>query len=184
MSRMIQFIDISIILLVQQLGIWIDIYSVFDEKCCILKLLWWWVSSSSEPLRLPEWWEENTASGQASVRERSPVGSWFSQSLFFNIPGTATEHVRTCGFIRNSSSLDKAPKIRDSVRLNCFESFSITLAAISSESREICSGAISGSSVFCDRLFFVFSGVSLETAANFLLFLKVAMILREKFCQL
>ena len=35
-----------------------------------------------------------------------------------------------------------------------------------------------------DWVLLVFSGVSLETAANFLLFLKVTMILREKFCQL
>ena len=41
-----------------------------------------------------------------------------------------------------------------------------------------------GSSVFCDWLFLVFVGVSLEIAANFPLFLNVAMILREKFCQL
>ena len=46
------------------------------------------------------------------------------------------------------------------------------------------SWAIPGPSVFSEWLFLVFSGVSLETAANFLLFLKVAMILREKFCQL
>ena len=45
------------------------------------------------------------------------------------------------------------------------------------------SWAISGSSVFCDLLSVVFSGVSLESIANFPLFLKVAMILMEKFCQ-
>ena len=43
--------------------------------------------------------------------------------------------------------------------------------------------ATSGSSVFCNWLFLVYSGVSLETAASFFLFLKVAMILREKFSQ-
>ena len=37
-----------------------------------------------------------------------------------------------------------------------------------------------GLSVFCDWLFLVFSGVSLEAAANFHLFLNVAKILREK----
>ena len=80
----------------------------------------WWVSSSYEPIRLPEWWVENTASEQGSPRERSPVGSRFSESLFLDVPGTATEQVRTSDFRRNSSSLDKAPKIRDSVRLNSF----------------------------------------------------------------
>ena len=41
------------------------------------------------------------------------------------------------------------------------------------------SWAIPRSSVFCDSMFLVFSGVSLEIAASFLLFLKVAMILRK-----
>ena len=41
------------------------------------------------------------------------------------------------------------------------------------------SWAISGSSVFCDWLFLVFSGVSRETAASFFLFLKVAIILKK-----
>ena len=145
----------------------------------------WWVSSSSEPFRLPEWWEEHTTSGQGSFSERSPVGPRFSESLFLlDVPGTATEQVRTCGFRRNSSSSDKAPKIRDSVCLNSFERFLVTLLSISSETWEMYSCAIPGSSVFCDCLFFVFSNVSLQTAANCLLFLKVAMILREKFCQL
>ena len=71
--------------------------------------------------------------------------------------------------------------MRDSVRLNSFESFLVTL---SSETWEMYSWASSGSSVLCDWLFLLFLGASLETAANFLLILKVAMILREKFCQL
>ena len=62
--------------------------------------------------------------------------------------------------------------------------FLVTLPWVSSETWEMYSWAISGLSVFCDWLFFVFSGVFLETAANFLLFVKIAIILREKFCQL
>ena len=93
----------------------------------------WWVSSSSEPIRLLDWWEENTASGQGSFRERSPFGSRFSESLFLDVPGTATEQVRTCGFRRNSSSLNKAPKKHDTVLLNSFESFLVTFPSISSE---------------------------------------------------
>ena len=46
------------------------------------------------------------------------------------------------------------------------------------------SSAIPGLSVFCDWLFFVISGVSVETAANFLLLTNVAMILQKKLCQL
>ena len=144
----------------------------------------WWVSSSSEQFRLPEWWEGIIALGHGLFRERSPVSSRFSESLFLDVPGTATEQVRTCGFRRKSLSLDKAPKIRDSVRLNSFESFLVTLPSISSETWEMYSCASSGSSVFCDWLFLVFSRVFLETAAKILLIVRVAMILRAKSCQL
>ena len=74
--------------------------------------------------------------------------------------------------------------MRDSVQLNSLESFLVTLPSISSETREIYSWAIPESSVFCDWLFLVFSGVSLETAASFLLFLNLAIFLSEKLCQL
>ena len=83
----------------------------------------WGYSSTPGLFRLPEWWEENLTSGQGSSKERSPVGSRFSEMLILDVPGTATEQVRTCGFRRKSSSFDKAPKIRDSVLLNSFESF-------------------------------------------------------------
>ena len=112
-------------------------------KFCNFKMQLWWDSSSSEPFRLPEWWVENIASGQGSLKERSPMGSRFSESLFLDVPGSATEQVRTCGFKKNSSSLDKTPKKRDSVRLNSFESFSVTLPSISSKTWEIYSWAIS-----------------------------------------
>ena len=82
------------------------------------------------------------------------------------------------------STLDKALKMRDSVLLHSLESFLVTFPSISSETWVIYSSAISGISVFCNWLFLVFSGVSLETAANFLLFLNVAMILKEMLCQL
>ena len=65
--------------------------------------------------------------------ERSPVGSRFSELLFLDVHGTATEQVRTCGFRRNSSSFDRALKIRDSVLLNSFQRFLVTLPSISSE---------------------------------------------------
>ena len=144
----------------------------------------WWVSSCSGSFALPEWEVENNASGQGSPRERSPVGFRFSDSLFLDVPRKATEQVQNCGLRRNSSSSDKAPKMWDSFWLNFFETLLITLPSISSETWEMYSWAISGSSVFCDWLFLVFSGVSLETAANFPFFLKVAMILREKLCHL
>ena len=55
------------------------------------------------------------------------MGSRFSTSLFRDDPGTVPGHIRTCGLRRNSSSLDGAPKIRDSVRLNSWDSFLVTL---------------------------------------------------------
>ena len=147
-------------------------------------LLPWWASSCSESFRLLVWQAENAISGQGLSRERSPVGSRFSELLFLDVPGTATEQVRACGFRRNSSSLDKAPKMRDSARLNSWESFLVTLPSNSSETWVMYSSAIPGLSVFCDWLFLVFSSASLETAANFLWLPKVSMTLREKPCQL
>ena len=82
----------------------------------------WGYSSNSGLFRLPEWWEEYLTSGQGSSKERSPVGSRISELLFLGVPGTATEQLRTGGFKRNSSSFDRAPKLRDSVLLNSFES--------------------------------------------------------------
>ena len=85
---------------------------------------------------------------------------------------------------KNSSSLDKAPKMRDSVRLNSLESFLMTIPSISSETWEMYSSAIPGSSVFFHWLFLVFFGVSLGTAANFVVLLNVAKSLKEKLCRL
>ena len=143
----------------------------------------WAYSSTSELLRLPERWEEIIASGHGSFGEWSPLGSRLPELLFLVVPGTATEQVPTCGFRRNSSNLDKAPEIRDSVRLRSFETFLVLVSSISSETWDMYSWAISGSTVFCNWLFLVFSGVSLETVANFLFFLKVAKRLKENFCQ-
>ena len=42
--------------------------------------------------------------------------------LLLDVPGTATEKIRTCGFRKELSCLDKAHRIRDSVRLNSWES--------------------------------------------------------------
>ena len=87
----------------------------------------WWVSSSSESYKLLGWQADNTASGQGSPMERSPVGSRFSEPFFLDVPETATEKFRTCGLRRNSSSLDKAPKMHESVWLNSLQSCLLTL---------------------------------------------------------
>ena len=64
--------------------------------------------------------------------------------------------------------------MRDSVRLNSWDSFSVTLPSISSETCVIYSSLILGADVFLDWPFLEFSScVSLVTAANFRLFLNV-----------
>ena len=97
----------------------------------------WGSISASGLLIWPEWREKYLALGQGSSEERFPVVSWFSELPFLDVPGTATEQVRTCGFRRNSSSFDNAPKIRESVLLNSFESFLVTLPSISAETWEM-----------------------------------------------
>ena len=72
--------------------------------------------SDSATLMVPE--AKITTSGQELFGERSPVGSWFSELLFLDSPGTAREQLRSCGFRRNSSNLDKAPKMRNPVQLD------------------------------------------------------------------
>ena len=139
----------------------------------------WGVSSCSESFNLPVRLAGNTTSRQMSFKERFSVGSRFSELLFLDLPRTATEQAWTYGFRRNSSSSDKAPEMCDSFWLNSRKSYLVTLSSLSSEIRVMYSSAIPGLSVFCDWLFLVFSGVSLETAPNLFLFLIVAIILRE-----
>ena len=70
----------------------------------------WEASSGSESIKLRNWQTENSTSGWKSFWERSPVGSWFSTSLFRNAPGTVPESVRICGLKKKLSTLDRAPK--------------------------------------------------------------------------
>ena len=51
------------------------------------------------------------------------IRSLVSTFVFRNVPGTVPECVLICGFKRNSSNLDRAPKMRDSVLLNSWDSF-------------------------------------------------------------
>ena len=121
--------------------------------------------------------------GTMIVRETIPIGfpvSWFAVPGYFRNGYGRSPNLWVQKW---SSSLDRAPKIRDSVRLNSFENFLVNLPSIYSKTWEICSWAVSGTSVFCDWRFLVPSGVSPETGAIFLLFLKVAIILRAKSCQ-
>ena len=107
--------------------------------------------------------------------ESSSFVPWLSTFVFRNVSGTVPECIRICWFRRNSSNLDKAPKMRDSVLLNSWDSFLLTLPSISSESWVIYSSLILGTDVFRDWPFLGCSScVSLVTAANFRLFLNVA----------
>ena len=63
---------------------------------------------------------------------------------------------------------------------HCGKFFFWTPPSIFSETRQMYSWVIPG----CDWLFLVFSGFSLEIAANFLLFLNFVNVLRDRFCQL
>ena len=81
----------------------------------------------------------------------------------------------------NSSNLDRAPKMRDSVLLNSWDGFLVTLPSIASKICVIYSSLILGTDVFRDWPFLGCSScVSLVTAANFRLFLNVAIFLKGK----
>ena len=97
------------------------------------------------------------------------VLSWFqfSKSLFRDVSGTVPESFRICGFKRNSSNIDRAPKMRDSIPLNSWDSFSVNLPSFSSETCVTYYSIIPETNVFCDWLFLDYSCVCLEPAANF-----------------
>ena len=60
------------------------------------------------------------------------------------------ECVRICRFKKNSSNLERAPKMRDSVLLNSWDSFLVTLPSTSSKTCVIYSSLYSGTAVFRD----------------------------------
>ena len=121
------------------------------------------------------------ASGWGSLWEWSSFVPRFSTFVFRNVPGTVPECVRICGFKRISSNLDRAPKMRDSVPRNSWDSFLLILPSISSETCVIYSSLILGTDVFRDWPFLGCSScVSLVTAANFRLFLNFTIFLKGK----
>ena len=140
-------------------------------------------SSVSETIKWRDWPTEGPTSGWGSSWERSSFDSWFSMFVFRNVPGTVPECIRIFGFRRNSPNLDRAPKKRDFVLLNCGDSFLVILPSISSKTCVIYSSLLLETDVFCDwRLLGSSSCVSFETAAYFRLFLNVAIHFeREKF---
>ena len=131
-----------------------------------------WTNLLSRATSGPEfcviWLRKMPASGWGSLWELPSFVPWFSTFVFLGVPGTVPECVRICWFKRNSFNLDRAPKIWDSVRLNSWDSFLVTLPSISSETCVICSSLIVGTDVFRDWPFLGCSScVSLVTAANF-----------------
>ena len=127
------------------------------------------------------WPRKMPVSGWGSLWKPSSFVPWFSTFVFGNVPETFPECVVICWFKRNSSNLDRAPKMRDSVRLNSWDSFLVTLPSICSETCVIYSSLIQWTDVFRDRPFLGYSScVSLVTAANFRLFLNVAIFLKGK----
>ena len=142
----------------------------------------WEVSSGLKLIELLVLRVGYTTSEWGLVWERCPVGSRFSNSIFRDLPETVPESVCTCGFKRNSSNLHSGPRSRDSVLLNSWDRFSLTLPSITSESYVIYYSVIPGADVFCDWMFLVLFCVSLGTAANFRLFLSVAILLNGKSC--
>ena len=127
------------------------------------------------------WSPKMPASGWGSLWESSSFVPWFSTFVFRNVPGRVSECVRICWFERNSSNLVRAPKMRDSVLLNSWDSFLLTLPSISSETCVIYYSLILGTDVFRDWPYLGFSScVSLVTAANFRLFRNVAIFLNGK----
>ena len=110
----------------------IILLNFWDLKLIITQTLWE-VSSVSESIKLLAQQVENSSSGWGSFWERSPLGSWFSTSLFHYLPGVVPKNVSFCGFRWNASNLDSAPKMRDSVLLNSWDSFLVTLRSTSCE---------------------------------------------------
>ena len=103
--------------------------------------------------------------------------------VFWNVPGTVPECVLSCGLKRRSSRLKRAPKMQDSDQLNSWDSFSVTLLSVSSETCVIFS-SIPRTDVFCDWPFLGYSPcVSLATAATLRPFLKVVISLKVKNAQ-
>ena len=96
------------------------------------------------------WLRKMPASGWGSLWESSSIVPWFSAFAYRNVPGTVPECVCICGFKRNSSNLDRAPKMWDSVLLNSWDSFLVSLPSISSETCVIYSSLILGTDVFRD----------------------------------
>ena len=113
----------------------------------------WEILSWSEAVTLLARQARNSTSGLGSFWERSPLGFWYSTSAIWHVPGTVPENFRTCDFKRNSSNLDKAPKMPDSVLLNSSNSFLVNSHTFFSENCAVFFSVIPGTNVFSSWLF-------------------------------
>ena len=148
----------------------------------------WTPVTMSWPTSGPEfcvvWLRKRPASGWGSLCGWSSFVPWFFTFVFRNVSGTVPEGVRICRFKRKSFNLDSPPKMQDSVLLNSWDSFLVTLPSIFSETCVIYSPLILGRDVFRDWPFLGCSScVSFVTAANFRWFLNVAIFRRENATQ-
>ena len=112
------------------------------------------------------------------------IPSWY---LAFHVcvAGCSGNGSEECPYLRvhktNSPNLARATKMQDSRLMNSWDSFPVTPPSVSSETRVIYSSLILGMSVFRDWPFLgSYFCVYLGTAANFRLFLYVAIFLKEK----
>ena len=128
------------------------------------------VWSESKSVRLLAWQAENSTSVWRSLWERSLLVSSLSTEVFPNDHGVVPENVRSCGFKRKSSNLDRAPKMWDYVLQSSWDSFLVTLPSISSVTFAVYSSVIPGADDFIDWLFLVDSCFALDRAATFRLF--------------
>ena len=118
---------------------------------------------------------ENSTSGRVSFWERSQLSCWSSTSACRNVTGLVPENVRYCGFKRSSTNLDRAPKMQDSVLLSSSDSFFSDSAL--NLFKNLCHKLLSESR--SRWLFLGNSCVSFAKAANFRLFLNVAIFAKR-----
>ena len=112
------------------------------------------------------------------------IPSWFLV-FYIRVPGCSQNGYGVCPYLwvqkSNSSNLDRAPKMRDSILLNIWEKFLVTLPSISSQTWVIYTSLILGMDVYRD---WPFPGCSfcvfLDMITSFHLFLNIAIFRREK----
>ena len=133
----------------QGLCFWTLVIMSWPQRLCFWTLvIMSWPNSGREFCVV--WLRKMPASGWRSLWESSSFVPWFSTFVFRNVPGTVPECVRICGFKRISYNLERAHKMRDSVLLNSWDSFLVSLPSISSETCVIYSSLILGKDVFRD----------------------------------